>query len=558
VTFAWRQETTRLPMPDGVELATEIYRPAAAGRFPALVMRTPYGREAAETIVYSHPSRYTSQGFAVVVQDVRGRGGSGGAFDPFASEQEDGAETVDWCAQQPWSNGRVGMYGFSYPGVVQLAAAAARPPGLRAIAPALAPAELGEGLLFSGGAFALGFALGWAIDLGFDCAVREGRRELADRLLSAASDREHQYRFRPLREHPLLAASGATPFYSEWFRHEPGSDYWQSRSVRPAYAEIATPSLHTGGLFDPFLDATLDNYRGLVESGASEHRLLVGPWLHYPGASAGAITDDSRRTFEEAQLAFFRQLLQDEESGDATARVRVYVTGGVGWQSLPSWPPETDRITLYLGSDGRANTVSGGGVLTDETSAAASDDVFVYDPRAPICAADLLGPTLPLLTPAGPVDQAEVEHSTGVLVYSSAPLERDVTVLGRTRVVLHAWSSAIDTDFVATICDVDRHARSINVARGIRRARSVLGGRGASDDTAEYAIELNSVAHRFRSGHRIRLQVTSSCFPCWEPNPNTGAPLGTDHHGELVVATQVLSHGAGHPSRVELPVLELG
>jgi putative CocE/NonD family hydrolase len=549
-------------MADGVSLATDVYLPAAPGRFPVLVMRTPYGREAAEAIVYDHPSTYARHGFAVVVQDVRGRGRSEGDFDPFSGEAEDGAETVAWCAEQRWSNGRVGMYGFSYPGVIQLSAASLQPPGLQAVAPALAPAELGEGLLFQGGAFAVGFALGWAIDLGFDLAVRSGRNDLARDFLAASHDRQAQYRFRPLRNHPLLAESGVTPFYSQWLEQEQDSAYWQARSVRPVYSKIEAPSLHTGGLFDPFLDSTVDNFTGIAGSGRSsqernEHRLLIGPWLHYPGASAGKILTDSRRSFEEAQLAFFRECLQEDGNSTEAPAVRLFVTGGIGWQSLSGWPPETSSKRLFLRSNGHANSASGDGLLAEEEPGHEPDDVFVYDPRAPICAADVIDPSLPLLTAAGPVDQAAVESSAGVLVYSSAPLRSDVVVFGRTRAVIHGWSSAVDTDFVATLCDVDSSGMSINIARGIRRARTVLDGRSASDQLTEYVIELSTTTHRFRTGHRIRLQVTSSCFPCWEPNPNTGAALGIDRTGDLVVATQVISHTAANPSYIDLPTVQL-
>jgi uncharacterized protein len=561
--LALHEHTVRIPMPDGVELDTGVYRPAASGRFPVLLMRTPYGRRAAETVVFPHPSSYTRQGFAVVVQDVRGRFDSGGAFDPFLHEAEDGAQTIAWCGDQKWSNGRVGMYGFSYPGVVQLLAAALRPPALRAIAPALAPSGLGEGMLFNGGAFALGFAAGWALDLGADLARRAGRSELVAAFLEASCDRGRQYRYRPLLEHALLAADAdpVVPFYREWLENERSPEYWHARSALDASRKVEVPSLHVGGLFDPFLATTLTNFNSALTPvhapNHREHRLVIGPWTHYPGASAGAIPDDRREPFNTSHLAFFRRYLADEEVAGATSSVQIYVTGGVGWQSFDRWPPESQTLRFYLSSGGNANSADGGGLLGQEAPGSDPEDVFVYDPRFPVMATDSLGGGYPLLTPQGPVDQGLVESCQGVLVYSTRPLERPFVVVGNVVATLYAWSSAVDTDFVATLCDVDKDCRSVNLVRGIVRARTVLEGAPASDGVREYTISLGPLAHAFQPRHRIRLQVTSSCFPCWEPNPNSGAPLGSDSYSGLVTATQAILHSSRFPSRVELPLAEV-
>src|SRR5581483_4013624 len=215
--------------------------------------------------------------------------------------------------------------------------------------------------------------------------------------------------------------------------------------------------------------------------------------------------------------SFFRHVFHGESAADSSA-VEVFLTGGIGWQPFSSWPPDTRTLALYLRSSGHANSDTGDGSLSRESPLWEPEDVFVYDPRSPIKADDPLGPNYPLLTPAGPVDQRPVESSTGVLVFSSAPLQKDVLIGGRAQLRLHAWSNVVDTDFVATVCDVDTAGRSVNIARGIRRTGAAVGGSRACDDMAEYVIELNMAAHRFRAGHRIRLQVTSSCFPCWEPN----------------------------------------
>jgi putative CocE/NonD family hydrolase len=251
--------TVAIPMRDGIVLAADVYQPSGGGRYPVLVMRTPYSRTKAETLLYAHPSWYARHGYAVVVQDVRGRYESPGTFAPLQKEGTDGFDTVDWAASQPWSNGRVGMYGFSYPGIVQLFAAAERPAALQAIAPALAPAELREGWLFNGGAFALAFGLGWTLDLLVDIARRH-RPDLLANVVSAASDPSPLYAFRPLNGLPILRDAELGGFYLDWLEHANDPPYWEPLGVASRYADMEVPCLHIGGWYDVFVDSTVQNY----------------------------------------------------------------------------------------------------------------------------------------------------------------------------------------------------------------------------------------------------------------------------------------------------------
>jgi putative CocE/NonD family hydrolase len=284
----------------------------------------------------------------------------------------------------------------------------------------------------------------------------------------------------------------------------------------------------------------------------------VGPWQHYPAASApdpGATDNPGRIDID--QLAWFDAHLRG--GGGASGRgIEIHWTGATGWEALPEWPPPTRALRLHLRSRGRANGAAGDGLLSPGSPGPSEPpDVFVYDPAWPVAVPDANPPGYPMLIPLGPADQAAVEASRGVLVYTADPLEEPLAVAGRPTVRLETMTTADDTDWVVTMCDVEpATGRSVNVARGIVRARSMSGGRSVASEQMTHEIMLPPVGHVFATGHRIRLQVTSSAFPTWEPNPNTGHPLGVDGPADLVVATQTLIHDAAAPSWLELPCRE--
>jgi putative CocE/NonD family hydrolase len=430
----------------------------------------PYNRRLAQTILYAHPSWYAAHGYAMVVQDVRGRWASAGAFDPIAAEAADGADTIAWAASQPWSNGRVGMYGFSYAGMLQLLAAAGRPPGLQAIVPALAPSQMREGWLYNGGAFALASVLGWTLELGRDQA-RRLRPELEADFAAALAAPSAHYAFRPLREQPLLRSSGIAPFYFEWLTCESEDEYWAARQVETRYADIDVPALHIGGWYDSFADGTLRNFQGLREQAASERarlgqRLVVGPWHHIPALMPLGLVDfgsESALGIDRLQLRWFDLWLRDKDDGiTAEPSVRVFVMGANRWLDLDGWPPLTTRRHLFLRSAGRANSCNGDGRLSEESPGSEPPDVFVYDPASPVLSAGGNSCCFPSAAPMGPADQRPVEVLNGVLVYTSDPLERDLLVAGQITARLYAATDARDTDWVVRVCDLWPDGLSLN------------------------------------------------------------------------------------------------
>ena len=539
-----------VPMRDGTVLHADLYLPPGDEPAPAVVSRTPYDRSFNLTPPAGlDPERATAAGIATVVQDVRGQYGSEGDFYPFRSEGSDGFDTVEWVAAQPWCDGAVGMVGRSYTAATQWLAAAERPPHLRAIVPVVVGSDPYHGWVYQGGAFQLGFNLFWVH------LMTSGRKKVA---------LEEQYEHLPLTDPPLLDDSPAGPFYRDWLAHPTDDDYWRSIAINGRYGRVEVPALNVGGWYDIFLRGTLENYARLRAEGGSEEarastRLLVGPYAH--GSTYGAYPDhgfeefapEGRVDLVDVQLDFLaRHLLGREDSGDK-APVRIFVMGENRWRDEDDWPLARARPQRWH--------LRAGGALSPEPPGEEAPDEYVYDPRDP--APTVGGPTsLPgkfLRTNAGPLDQRRIEERPDVLVYGSEPLERPLEVTGPLELVLHAATDAPDTDFVGKLCDVDPDGTSRILAEGVLRARFRDGfGRPKPVERGaplEYRIDLVATSNVFLAGHRIRLSITSSSFPRFDRNPNTGNPLGTDTDADLRPARQTIFHDAGRASHVLLPVV---
>ena len=543
-----------VPMRDGVALRADAYLPDDGPPAPAILSRTPYDKGFQLTPVAAiDPELAVDAGFALVCQDVRGQYASGGDFNPFLSEGQDGYDSVEWTAAQPWCDGRVGMSGRSYPAATQWRAALEQPPHLEAIFPVVVGSDYYDGWLYSGGAFELGFNLFW-VHLMTDPKAR-------------GSLDEH-YRHLPLSDPPLLAESPAGAFYREWLAHPTYDEHWRRLSLRGRYERVQVPAYNVGGWFDLFLGGTLENFTSMRDHGGgatarSDTRLLVGPWAH--GSAYGSYPDHSFKEFgptahvdlAEVQLEFFgRHLGGGEPSAGDEPPVRLFVMGANRWRDEADWPlarARSERWYLHGGEGERA--------LSPDPPGPEPPDEYVYDPRDP--APTVGGPTsLPgrfLGTNAGPLDQAAVERRPDVLVYSSAPLQRELEVTGPLELVLHAATSAPDTDFVAKLCDVDPEGRSRILTEGVLRARYRYGfERAAAVEPGrvyEFRIDLIATCNLFLPGHRIRLVVTSSSFPRLDRNANSGLPLGKDVEDSLRAARQRVVHDAARPSHLVLPVV---
>jgi uncharacterized protein len=538
-----------IPMRDGIVLRADVYRPAGARRVPAILHRTPYNRAFRLTPPAAvDPERAVEAGFAFVCQDVRGLHGSDGEFTPFRTEGDDGHDTIAWIAAQPWCSGAVGMAGRSYAATTQWLAAAQGPPALRAIAPVVTGSHYYYGWVYQGGAFQLGFNLFWMQ------LMRGGK---------ARPPLKEQFARLPLTEAPLVRESDLGRSYREWLSHPTEDEYWTALAINRRYPQVHVPAFNVGGWYDLFLRGTLENFRRLREEGGSHRarsgsRLLVGPWSH--GSTYGPYPDHQFDLFgghdtvdlADRQLRFFAHHLSDD--GLDEPPVRLFVMGANRWRDEDAWPLARAREQRWFLRDGRG--------LSPEAPGAEPHDSYVYDPADP--APTIGGPTsLPgrfLRTNSGPLDQREIERRGDVLVYTSAPLDAPLEATGPLGFVLYAATSARDTDFVVKLCDVAPDGASHILAEGVLRARFRDGFDRARlvepGSVQAYRIDLVATSNVFAAGHRIRVAVTSSSFPRFDRNLNTGGSVGAERAEDLVTARQTIFHDAERPSHLVLPIVE--
>jgi putative CocE/NonD family hydrolase len=564
-----------IPMRDGVITRADIYRPAGDAPVPAILVRTPYDRRSPRTAAFSvEPLRATASGFAVAYQDTRGRFASEGDFYPYRFEAEDGYDSVEWLAAQPWCDGNVGMSGFSYLGAVQWLAASLRPPHLRALVPLCVGSEHYRDMMaYTGGAFRLGYLLWWTTEIVAPDSMRrrisagEASDEDLVAVLRASEDVEALARHRPLSELPALAGNPIADYYFDWMLPRPAEN-GQPAAPRDHYGDIDVPALSISGWYDYFLPGTLENYVGMRRQGATastreDQRLLIGPWDHELGAKSSEVDFGTHATTDAAdmhgiELEHFARHLKGETP--ETWRVRIFVMGENVWRDEDDWPLTRARATAwYLHSDGDARGAAGR--LSPAVPAGEPSDAYLYDPRdpAPTIGGAVGLPGLAQGLSAGPFDQRPAEARPDVLVYTSDALVEPLEVTGPLRATVYAATSAPDTDFVVRLCDVHEDGASRILAEGILRARFRDGYDSPSPvepgRAYAYDIDLGATSNVFLPGHRLRVDVTSSSFPHFEPNPNTGNPTGQDGPRDLRAALQTVFHDAQRPSHIVVPVI---
>jgi putative CocE/NonD family hydrolase len=563
-------------MRDDVELATDIYRPRGAESCPTIVHRNPYDKSNAGSVagLIVNPLDAVQEGFAVVVQDTRGRFKSEGEWDPFVHEAEDGYDTVEWAAEQPWSNGRVGVYGASYHGVTVLQAMVADPPSLEAVFAYLTGANYHRGWTYTGGAFELGFNQWWNLYNAMDNVTRldvpeDERAQLTEELLDFTEDPEDIAEQLPVKSNDLFEHPAAE-CAQEWFEHPQYDSYWEDIDVTAQLDGVDIPLLNASGWYDVFLPGHLDLYEAVSEKSgprASEkQRLVVGPWDHEAYVTVTPDRGGERKfgyraaggtaMMSDLSLEWFDYWLGDGDQLDIPS-VQYYQMGDNEWRTAESWPPEHEPTPYYLHSGGNANSRSGDGYLSPSEPDSESVDSYEYDPANPVPTTG--GRSLhPNIDDPGITDRSEVETRDDVLVYTSEQLIEPCEIAGPVDATLYVATSAPDTDFVATLVDVEPDDYCVPVTEGIRRARYRDGFEEESflkpGERYEIPINMEAVAHTFDTGHRIRLEVTSSNFPKFDRNLNIAAPVGEGTLKDAQVATQNIFHTAEAPSYVSLPV----
>ena len=557
-----------IPMRDGSILMADLYRQDGEGPQPGLLTRTPYGKGG------SNPAfalAAAERGYTVIQQDTRGRWSSGGSDEPFIHEKQDGFDTIEWIARQPWSNGRVGMFGGSYMGYTQWAAAASQPPALQAIVPAISFCDP-YAVSFRGGVLALGSAVSWSLMTGAQMAIQRMQASpeeklrlrslwtgLVDGMASGAT-----FRSSGMPEMPLIGTAGIVPGYSQVLDHPVHDPFWER--LRCSYECIRVPSLQVGGWYDIFLADTLNDYTRLAAASQTPRKLIVGPWTYgsfesIAGEVGFGIQASGLAVQPDAiQLSWFDAWLKDQP-GPILEKppVRIFVMGDNRWRYEREWPLARTRYTpFYLHSAGQANTLHGDGVLSEEIPGAQEPpDLFVYDPTDPV---PTVGGGLCCYTPVlrpGAFDQRAVEERRDVLVYTTQPLEADLEVTGPLAARLWISTSAVDTDFSVKLVDVHPTGLARNIQDGIVRTR-FRGGDMRPEllepgAVTELEVDLAATSSVFKAGHSIRVEISSSNFPRFDRNPNTGANFGEP--ARLIPAQQTVLHDSSHPSHIVLPLI---
>jgi hypothetical protein len=551
-----------IKMRDGIVLYGDVYMPAKEGKYPTIVSRTPYGvqRDGA----HKNFIKFAQNGYAVVFVDVRGRYESEGKWEPFRDEAKDGYDIVEWAAVQSFSNGRIATQGGSYVGHNQWQTMNEHPPHMIAAFPSLASTNLYANWITMGGAFRLSFNYGWGV-------VRMPNRIMLPQYWHTESFAPEELKYDnilfhlPLKTGDLKSAGYAVQHYRDWVEHESYDSYWKSISDEERFATYTVPVHTLGGWFDIFIQGTINGYVGMKNKASNADarkytKMIIGPWGHGASQSYGGVDFTPAAFIDqfELELKFFDFHLKGLKNGlDTEDPVKLFYMGVNKWRTEKDWPiPGTQYQKIYLSSQGNAKSVRGNGVLSFHPPMNEGKDQFTYDPNMPV---GTLGGNNCCGTPTatGPADQRPIEKREDVLVYSSDFLTAPVTIAGPVKVKLFASTDGPDTDWMIKLTDVYPDGTSMPISEGILRAKFREGLDKIKlltpNQTYQYDIELTGTANVFQKGHRIRVDVTSSDFPQFDRNPNTGEKLGQSD--KVRIAHQTIFHGAAQASYIELPVV---
>lgn len=533
-------ETLSMTTRDGVRLDADVYRPAASGDYPVLLMRQPYGRRIATTVCFAHPAWYAAQGYIVVIQDVRGRGTSQGSFALFEQEMADGEDSVAWAAGLAGSSGAVGMYGFSYQGVTQLLAAASLPPALKAISPTMVGWDLKQDWAYENGAFCLAANIGWAVQLAAQNARHAGDdaayAELAEAARSLALGRDNHARPDILARH-----ASHVPFYADWLKKDLADPYWD-RISPAAHSDVLTtkgpPALFVSGWYDTHLPGTVAAYHAYEQAGAVEAELVVGPWAHFPwGRRIGGkdFGEAAIGQIDQLQVAWFDTHLKGQDS-EPRAPVRLFDMGQRTWRNFAAWPQGNQA--WGIASAGRAVLDERDGTLAPAPEAKAAHDHLVHDPwRAVPTIGGVFGPV------AGPVDRTDVDSRPDVMTFTTAPLDSPLSLAGEVSLSIDVTSDCPSFDLSVIAAIVDESGRSTHLTEGY-----------AHFHAGPATLTLRPTCATILPGQRLRIALSAASFPAYPINPGTGAPPIDAHVAQASIITLQIGLAG---SRVTLPIMPM-
>jgi uncharacterized protein len=555
----------KAPARDGVRLSTDVVLPRDPGAYPTILLRTPYNNM--RGVFLDRAVWFAARGYAVAMQDCRGRHESEGVFNAYAQEPHDGYDTFAWLRDQDWCNGKIGMWGRSYGSLIQWHVAPLRPPGLECLAAHVMADDYFNDYHYVGGAFQLALSIVAAIIWSTENTILEYGG-------AALFNNSRFYEHLPLIDLDVHALGHPVSYWREWLEHPTDGEYWRTVGTIGKAARINVPVFQQYGWFDPYARCAFRNLAALTHTAdgpraRGRHRVLVGPWSHEDpeGTRMGQLDFGPRAAVDmrEEELRWFdRWLRSDDGPAPPGAPIRIFVMGDNIWRDEEEWPlARTEYTEYYLHSGGRANSLYGDGRLTPEPPGQEPPDRYTYDPADPVptlggvnsLGTMMQAAAIPLVP--GPVDQRPIERRDDVLVYTGPELERELEVTGPLDVVLYAESSARDTDFTAKLVDVYPDGRAMNITEGILRGRyrtSLERTELLEPETIdEFRIQLYPTSHVFKPHHRVRVDVSSSNFPRFSRNLNTGDCVATD--SRMVVARQTVLHTGTYPSKIVLPVI---
>jgi uncharacterized protein len=548
-----------MTMRDGVKLRADIYRPKADGKFPVLLVRTPYDKTGSLNFALKAAAR----GYVVVAQDVRGRFESEGEWYPFKNESQDGFDTVEWAASLPYANGKVGMFGGSYVGATQYLAAIARPPHLAGICPTITASNYHDGWTYQGGAFEQWFNESWTTALA---------KNTLRRRVDSSGDALGGTKTLPLAAYNVLeapSAAGLATYFTDWLAHPNYDDYWRQWSIEDHYAQIQVPVFSLGAWYDIFLGGTLRNYVQLKTEAGTEAARRAQKLMIYVGGHAGGwsnrkvgAVDFGEKLpidLDDVMLRWYDWLLKGQANGvEQEKPVKIFVMGKNEWREEDSWPlARAKTMRYYLHSAGAANGLTGSGSLSTAAPSEEKPDQYVYDPNeaVPTIGGPLCCGALP--TGIGPEDQRPAEQRNDVVVFTTPDFAQDAEVTGPVTVDLYVSTSALDTDFTAKLVDVWPNGFAQNLTEGILRLRYRNSQEkpefAKQGETYHITVDLLATSNVFLAGHKLRLEVSSSNFPRFDRNMNTGEEQA--RATRMVRATNTIYHDKARPSALVLPVV---
>ncbi|MFE8699677.1 CocE/NonD family hydrolase [Cytobacillus sp. FJAT-54145] len=542
----------KVPMRDGVLLSADIYMPVTDVPVPGIVVRTPYLKTSNTT--HENGTYFAEQGFATMYMDVRGRGDSEGEFHAYFQDANDGYDTIQWMAEQEWCDGKIGTMGGSYLARIQWLAALKQPPNLKAMISTVSPSDP---------------FVEWptGIPTPFHlCWVYMTSGKVAQNV--DVIDWESIYKHLPLMTADELVGKDL-PRWREEFDHPYLDEYWKEMCYQTRFNEIDLPVLHISGWYDDEQIGTPLNFQGMTEQGKTEfarknQKMIMGPWPHQVNKSTtlGEIDfgPDSVIDLNGYMVRWFNYWLKDEQNGVmAEPPINLFVMGENVWRKENEWPlKRTDWTKYYIHSKGRANSRFGDGVLSTDkpTSDEGTHDEYTYNPEDPF--PFISEPTSSQI--GGPDNYSAVERRDDVLVYTTSLLEEDTEVTGPVKMELFAESDAVDTDFMVKLLDVHPNGFAQRLTDGMVRARFREGMESPSliepGKVYQYLVDCWNTSHVFKKGHKIRIEVTSSAFPKYDRNLNTGEELGKSTR--MVEAHQKIYHTEQYPSAIILPVIPRG